>query len=414
MTDTTTPNPTTAVPPAPAPKQAIKEMSANKVFTELVDSAKPDSALFSGGKLVSKFKRAAPVEPAKEEPASPANSTGTEAVPSSSEEGVELADTATEDDYKLVIGKRGDKTFEVPQDMLVPVKVAGKLEHIPLQELINDHSGRTNWNKKHQDLAEREKSFTSKVQRVDGTLNEIITLAKNGNPSDAFLKVARMAGLTSDAALKKYVEEASKIAEEWSTMPDEKRELLLEKVAIRGEKEDLERRKNDASTKKSDEDFATLIVNTITELGIQVDEFEAVANRAKEAGVNFDKLTPEQTVKEVAKFHKLERVYDNCEAALKEVAPRLADPHEFIKTLIPELGSDLGIDFSKEDIKDVIKALLGKPTTTPEAGLTGEQAAPAKAAVSPKAPSSQQVEGGKRPKTKPYRGINSLLERYGS
>ena len=60
-------------------------------------------------------------------------------------------------DVKNLRMKMGEELFNVASDATFKVKVDGKSEEVPLQELINNYSGKTAWDKKFTEIGKEKK-----------------------------------------------------------------------------------------------------------------------------------------------------------------------------------------------------------------------------------------------------------------
>lgn len=88
---------------------------------------------------------------------------------------------ATKEDIKDAIRKlklkRGDTDIEIEEDALVPVKVLGKTEMVPLKDLYSQYSGKVAYDRKFQDLAKERETFYTDRDAVTNRVNEFHRLA---------------------------------------------------------------------------------------------------------------------------------------------------------------------------------------------------------------------------------------------
>lgn len=122
------------------------------------------------------------------------------------EEEVEAKEEKEEEekkDSKKLRMRMGDELFNVDSTASFKVKVDGETQEVPLQELINNYSGKTAWDKKFTELGKEKKVLeyeTSKIARqkefLDNHLYNAIAPLKdpNKNPLDSLLYLVEMSG----------------------------------------------------------------------------------------------------------------------------------------------------------------------------------------------------------------------------
>lgn len=120
-----------------------------------------------------------------------------------SEETDEEKPEESKKEVKKLRMRMGDELFNVDSDASFKVKVDGKTEEVPLQELINNYSGKTAWDKKFTEIGKEKKAvefekaqitkerdyLTQSVQKVLEPLKQ-----KNGNPLDSLMALVELSG----------------------------------------------------------------------------------------------------------------------------------------------------------------------------------------------------------------------------
>lgn len=111
---------------------------------------------------------------------------------------------AEEKDKNLPKGKKlymkiGDETFAVDSSALIPHKVDGKPVQVPLQELLNNYSGKVAWDQRMNEInvkniehQKKEKSFTEDKEKVSGFVKDIMSIIENpeADPEEILEKIA--------------------------------------------------------------------------------------------------------------------------------------------------------------------------------------------------------------------------------
>lgn len=100
---------------------------------------------------------------------------------------------------KKLYMKIGEETFAVDSGALIPHKVDGKPVHVPLQELLNNYSGKVAWdqrmnevNLKNQEYAKKEQAFVQDRTKVGAFVKDIMSIVENpeADPDEILEKIA--------------------------------------------------------------------------------------------------------------------------------------------------------------------------------------------------------------------------------
>ena len=154
-----------------------------------------------------------------------------------SEEVEEKPEQEKKDTKKLRM-RMGNELFNVDSDASFKVKVDGENVDVPLQELINNYSGKTAWDKKFTDLGKEKKAFESqvsqfkaKVSEIDSTLAKVIEplKQKDGNPLDSLLYLVEMSGEDPYNAYRRIMEANLEELGKLYDMSEVERELYFHK-----------------------------------------------------------------------------------------------------------------------------------------------------------------------------------------
>lgn len=122
---------------------------------------------------------------------------------SEEEEEIEEEEKEERKEVKKLRMRMGEELFNVDSDASFKVKVDGKNEDVPLQELINNYSGKTAWDKKFTEIGKEKKNLEFESNKLlkqkeflDNHLyNAIIPLKDpNKNPIDSLLYLVEMSG----------------------------------------------------------------------------------------------------------------------------------------------------------------------------------------------------------------------------
>ena len=134
--------------------------------------------------------------------------------------------------------KMGDDTYNVTSDATFKVKVDGKVEEVPVQELINNYSGKTAWDKKFTEIGKEKKTLEfekAKVVEQTNTLRNHVAKAleplkqKDGNPLDSLLYLVEMSGEDPYNAYRRIMEANLEELGSLMDMGETERELYFHK-----------------------------------------------------------------------------------------------------------------------------------------------------------------------------------------
>ena len=80
---------------------------------------------------------------------------------------------AEQEEVKKILGRSGKKDLELNPETTFKHKVDGEEVDVSLQELLNNYSGKTSYDKKFQEFSETRKQFETDKNQYDGEINNI-------------------------------------------------------------------------------------------------------------------------------------------------------------------------------------------------------------------------------------------------
>jgi len=141
-------------------------------------------------------------------------------------------------DSKKLRMRMGDELFNVDSDASFKVKVDGENVDVPLQELINNYSGKTAWDKKFTEIGKEKKaleyersSFLKQRDEVVDHLQKALSPLKNpeGNPLDSLLYLVELSGDDPYNAYRRIMESNLDELSNLLDMSEVERELYFHK-----------------------------------------------------------------------------------------------------------------------------------------------------------------------------------------
>jgi hypothetical protein len=141
-------------------------------------------------------------------------------------------------DVKKLRMRMGDELFNVNSDATFKVKVDGKTTEVPVQELINNYSGKTAWDKKFNELGKEKKSLefektglTKEKEVLKTHIKNAIAPLKNkdANPLDSLMYLVEMTGEDPYNAYRRVMEANLAELGQLLDMTETERELYFHK-----------------------------------------------------------------------------------------------------------------------------------------------------------------------------------------
>jgi hypothetical protein len=141
-------------------------------------------------------------------------------------------------DSKKLRMRMGEELFNVDSDASFKVKVDGQNVDVPLQELINNYSGKTAWDKKFTEIGKEKKTLEvekAQVTKQSEELKKHVSAAlaplknKDGNPMDSLLYLVEMSGDDPYNAYRRIMESNLEELGKLMDMGDVERELYFHK-----------------------------------------------------------------------------------------------------------------------------------------------------------------------------------------
>lgn len=205
--------------------------------------------------------------------------------------------------------RMGDELFNVSSDASFPVKIDGKVENVNVQELINNYSGKTAWDKKFTEIGKEKKALEFEKSQVTTKSNKLIEHVNNAllplkdpnkNPLDSMLYLVEMSGEDPYAAYRRIMEANLEELSSLMDMSEVERDLYFHK-----KKDELHgkvaKQRNERITKDNAFNQVVEKVNALRQAhNVTEDEFvdasEELEESFKAQGLDVDSITEEQVV----------------------------------------------------------------------------------------------------------------------
>lgn len=202
--------------------------------------------------------------------------------------------------------RMGDDLYNITSDASLPVKIDGKVENVSVQELVNNYSGKTAWDKKFTELGKEKKALDfekSQVEHKNAELMKHVEAAlapikdPSKNPLESLLYLVEMSNEDPYAAYRRIMEANLEELSTLMDMSEVERELYFHK-----KKDELHskvtKQRNERITKEQTFNQVVEKVNALRQAyNVSEDEF-VDASEELEALFTAQKLDPNTITEE--------------------------------------------------------------------------------------------------------------------
>ncbi len=207
--------------------------------------------------------------------------------------------------------KQGEEELSLKPDAVTKVKVDGKEVEIKLQELVDNYSGKTNWSKKYQDLAEDKKALQESINGLYDKLVkqgdalgaiEVLAEALGGNPLEARKQVK--------ATLIKQLENLASLSPEEREVVDMKEELSWHK-----RQKESERATSELQAKRAE--LQTKVDKVQETYGLTTEDLVKTYEELRSLDVSEADLEANPDL--IGQYHKAKQTRSGIDGLLKEI-----------------------------------------------------------------------------------------------
>lgn len=251
----------------------------------------------------------------------------------------------------------GEEDVELDPGLMLKHKVGGKDIDVPLSELLNEFSGKTDWTRKYTDLDKERKEFTQSREQFNGNIRKFHELSKQ-NPEDAMEFIFDLYGHDSRAVLKGLQEKWLEKYSSYSEMDETERRAAQAEEEKSYYQRKVEKFESEKQNKQRLAQVHQQVQAVQSQYGIDnqsfMNAYKELASspevaEATRRNPNFE-LTPEH----VARYHQISTMRNAVESTIAEIRPDLATKMDQIHSEV-EYIRNRNPDFTKEDITDILR-----------------------------------------------------------
>jgi hypothetical protein len=248
--------------------------------------------------------------------------------------------------YKV---KSGDKDVEISSDTAFKVPVDGKKEDVPLQELIDNYSGKVNYDRKFSELDRDKKTFQTEKQGLHEFANKLVAKAGE-NPERAFDFAAHMAGKDPVEFKTAILNDQIRMLTPYFELDENGRKEFLRETVLRWREEKLSLTEAEEKEKSAADASKAELSQALDKYGISQGDYDDVKAFAKES------LKKEPTTADVLEAHRTKMFVE----IVREDLPHLWQHPKRDQILNDQVEYALkNPGYSKADMAADLKAVFG-------------------------------------------------------
>lgn len=242
--------------------------------------------------------------------------------------------------------RMGDELYNIDSNATLPVKIDGKLEDVPIQELVNNYSGKTAWDRKFTEIGKEKKAIEFEKAQVESqkkVLTQHIEKAiaplkdKDGNPLDSLLYLVELSGEDPYNAYRRIMESNLEELSSLMDMTETERELYFHK-----KKDELH---SSVARKRQEAQMKQQTFNQVVE---KVDKLRQAYNVSEEDFVNASE--------------ELESIYAEAKLDVNSITEEQIVDYASLKphlTTVKKLVAEYEDNISEEKYGEVVSTLAG-------------------------------------------------------
>ena len=262
---------------------------------------------------------------------------------------------AEELELKLIKAMRGDQEVEIAEDAVFTQKVDGVDTEVSLRDLLNDYSGKTDYNKKYNEFGKEKQALKEQQFQLDNRVNTFIEKSKEST-LDGLAYLAETAGADPVEFIKGLKEGLVPDLESYMNMSPAEREAYDSKQELDILKKSNDTRASQAEQLKAHQELQSRVEAQVEELGLSNQEYAAAYDRlVGSQTIPADQIGPEA----VAQWIGLENRVTVVDEALMSIDPNLAEDVALIEDLV-RTSLQGGLD--GQATREVIKEVYGQPS----------------------------------------------------
>jgi len=248
---------------------------------------------------------------------------------------------------KIIKALDGDSYLDIPHDANVPVKIDGKVIHVPVADLISNFSGKTSWDRKFSEVDKKEKIFKKEKEQIFSHFKTMKEHMDSNNPMEAFSYLVDTLGGDKHTFRKAMRDSFTPEILSLYNMTEEERhahEVKSESEMLRDRLSRTEAERNRYAQEKA---LFSKVQDTKRQLGISDEQWDLASESLSELG--HENTEPEFVRDYILAKNAVSRV----DSVMNQIAPGVELPTEQSDKIVRFVMEDPGV--TDEDLDYIIR-----------------------------------------------------------
>ena len=307
----------------------------------------------SGEQVINEAKEKVAEKNQENEPKAEVQSGGEE-----SQEESKISEEAVEE-IKKILARQGDDELEIAADALFKQKVDGEEVDVSLQDLLNNYSGKTSYDKKFQELSSSKKEFEGVKETFDNDVQQIQNYVKtfnekmmNNDALGALEYFAEFSGMKPYEFRRELLKSLTPAVERYQKLSEEElrnEELVAQNDYLIKQQESAQERQQH---EQAVEELRAEIAKVQEAHGMNDDSFRESYKELQELGYEGE-IKPQ----DVAEFYMHKNAYMKTDEILNSVNPALAANDEIVESLQKIIIENPSFD--NNDLSEIVMEVFG-------------------------------------------------------
>ena len=261
-------------------------------------------------------------------------------------------------EIKKLQAKFGDDSLEIPAEALIPHKVDGEEVEVPLQELLNNYSGKQAWDKRFSELDKERKSYNQEKEVVERYVNEFAELAKKDDKMAAMEYLAEFAGIDPIEFRRQLRSQVLEKYGNYQEMSEIERKALDQEEELGYHKRLKESEEQTRVQQEAVQELENKLLAIQETHGLTEDNLTEAFQELTEEGGSFEGRPNEVTPEILEKYVVNRNAYFSAKDTIADIDPELLEVDGFTEEIADIMLSNPELD--NDDIQDIIREFKGE------------------------------------------------------
>ncbi len=270
------------------------------------------------------------------------------------------SDAAIVEEYKKIMAMHKDEELSIAAEAMFKHKVDGEDTEVSLQDLLNNFSGKTSWDKKFGELSKERNEFGVEKETIEKYVNTFSDKAQSGDALGAMEYLADISGMDPLKFRRMLRDQMAPKFEERASLDENQRRAIdieEENIYLKSRQEsDLELRQEQQAT----QDLTNEVTRVTEQHNMSQDDLERVFGDLTNGLETDADITPEM----IGEYYVLEQSTNKSEELLGSVDKSLLGNEEAIGSLAKMVRDNPS--FTDQDFQDIIKEAFETPAQEEE------------------------------------------------